>query len=249
MTNQKEVNKLLDKLNEQIGGLYKFIYLNKTEMVHAEVNARYMENEQYRQLVDNIKKDKQLGSVPLVVPNGKGKYEIISGNHRIMAGKDAGLEDFICLIIDQPIDESQKYAIQLSHNSITGKDDLQTLAIIWSKIQDVGAKMYSGLDDETVKSLENINFTSIKEENLKFHQLNLMFLPNEIKFMNNVIEKVNTKGDTKIAVSLESFDEFFRQMVKIKEIENLENHALAFYKILELANERLEQLESEPKDA
>lgn len=57
-----------------------------------ETNARYMTNDKFARLVENIKRDKALGSVPLVYAGEDPKEPtVLSGNHRVMGARQAGL--------------------------------------------------------------------------------------------------------------------------------------------------------------
>jgi len=112
----------------------------------ADKNARFMKAEQYRRLVDNIRRDGCLTSVPFAVRQGD-RYTILSGNHRVRAARDAGLTEVLVLYSEREMSHQQQVAIQLSHNAIVGQDDLAILRELYDEINDVALKEYSGLDD------------------------------------------------------------------------------------------------------
>lgn len=58
-----------------------------------ERNARFMRQETYARLVDNVRRDGRLTSVPFAIREPDGRYLVLSGNHRTMAAIDAGLEE------------------------------------------------------------------------------------------------------------------------------------------------------------
>lgn len=102
----------------------------------------------YLQLVENIKRDKYLSSVPFCWYNKTTKkYLVLSGNHRLKAGIDAGIQKFVVLYTDKDLEKQEQVAIQLSHNAIEGKDDLVILKELWSQVVDVNWKQYIGFDD------------------------------------------------------------------------------------------------------
>lgn len=154
-----------------------------------EVNARFMRHEEYKQLVDNIRKDGQLTSTPFLCKEEDGKWLCLSGNHRVMAAIDAGLKEIVCLATDDKLTNDQKVAIQLSQNAIVGQDDPATLKILYEGIIDTEMKKYSGLDDKTLDLLDKFSSISISESNLEFKTLQMIFLPNELENAKKVIDE------------------------------------------------------------
>jgi ParB-like chromosome segregation protein Spo0J len=53
-----------------------------------------------------------------------GKLEVVSGNHRIKASIQAKIKQVFVMVILREISQGDKIAIQLSHNSLTGEDDV-----------------------------------------------------------------------------------------------------------------------------
>lgn len=154
-----------------------------------EVNARFMRHEEYKQLVDNIRKDGQLTSTPFLCKEEDDKWLCLSGNHRVMAAIDAGLKEIVCLATDDKLTNDQKVAIQLSQNAIVGQDDPATLKILYEGIIDTEMKKYSGLDDKTLDLLDKFSSISISESNLEFKTLQMIFLPNELENAKKVIDE------------------------------------------------------------
>ena len=82
-----------------------------------EKNARFMRVEQYKRLVENIRRDGCLTSVPFAIrhagstgsPQGD-RYTILSGNHRVKAAKDAGLSEVLVLYSDRELSHAQQVA-------------------------------------------------------------------------------------------------------------------------------------------
>ncbi|MCI2421134.1 hypothetical protein MOQ72_27190 [Saccharopolyspora sp. K220] len=62
-----------------------------------DVNARFMRKETYDRLVADLREDGCLTSVPLIYGGGgeypEGHELVLSGNHRVMGGIDAGIEE------------------------------------------------------------------------------------------------------------------------------------------------------------
>ena len=81
-------------------------------------NARYMAEPEFNRLVENLRRDGVLTSLPLVY-----RGEVLSGNHRVQAALKAGILTADVIEIETELSEEQQRAIQLSHNALTGKDD------------------------------------------------------------------------------------------------------------------------------
>ena len=93
------------------------------ELKPSNLNARQMSELHMERLTTNIERDGALTSVPLVY-----RDRIISGHHRVMAAIRAGVETADCIEILGEVDDHHLTALQLSHNSISGKDDPNVLA-------------------------------------------------------------------------------------------------------------------------
>ncbi len=84
----EEIREVLNLLNERLAGLfpYRLEMVTPGELKLLEKNARYMKAEQFQSLVENIKKDGNLSSLPLCYREKDGKLRVLSGNHRVQAG-------------------------------------------------------------------------------------------------------------------------------------------------------------------
>jgi hypothetical protein len=108
------VQHVLDQLNRHLAELYgtdglKLAIVPQEDLEFVLVNARYMEQPVYAQLVANIKQDRYLSSVPFCWFNPETqKYLVLSGNHRVKAGIDAGLSSFLVLFIDRPLQHKNR---------------------------------------------------------------------------------------------------------------------------------------------
>ncbi len=148
-----------------------------------DVNARYMKNDMFRQLVKNIKKDGRLTAYPLCVLEDDGRYKVLSGNHRVQAGIAAGLTLVTAIVTDQKLSEQRQTSLQLSHNSIEGEDDPAVLKQLYESITDLDLKSYAGLDDKTLDLMEKVSPASLSEFKLQFANLTFLFLPEEMDAM------------------------------------------------------------------
>jgi hypothetical protein len=95
----------------------------KTRIVRAELgalrmlkkNARYMAEPEFNRLVENLRRDGVLTSLPLVY-----RGEVLSGNHRVQAALKAAIVQADVIEIETELSEEQR-ACWLSHNALTSK--------------------------------------------------------------------------------------------------------------------------------
>lgn len=158
-----------------------------------DLNARYMRNETFTRLVQNIRKDGGLtGNTPFAwrvhddttqqpVNDAQGQpiYEVLSGNHRVKAAIAAGLPEIDVCLTDDYLPHDRRAAIQLSHNAISGEDDPATLKTIYEDIRDTDMRLYSGLDDKTLALLSAVTVDPMSEATLQFQTISMTFLPDE----------------------------------------------------------------------
>lgn len=151
------------------------------ELTLVEVNARFMRKEVFDRLVANIRRDGALTSTPLVWNDqATGRMVVLSGNHRIMAAREVGLEQVDVIVVDQPLSRARQVALQLSHNAIEGEDDPATLRQLYEELDDVDWRAYSGLDDKQLDLLAQVDLEGLSEANLDFATVQLVFLPHEL---------------------------------------------------------------------
>ena len=235
----EEIREVLNLLNEKLAGLfpYRLEMVPPGELKLLEKNARYMKAEQFQSLVENIKKDGNLSSLPLCYREKDGKLRVLSGNHRVQAGRQAGVEQIMVMVVGDEKDSDERLAIQLSHNAIAGQDDLVILKDLWESIKDVQAKVYAGLDSDTVKALEGIQFAAIAEQRLQYKTVTFTFLPKEIENLDELLKEISGVfvADVVYLAVLEVYASFFELMIKIKKHCLIKNSTAGFMKLLEFA--------------
>jgi hypothetical protein len=164
-----------------------------------------------------------------------------------MAARQAGVEQILVLVIAEEKNQDERLAIQLSHNAISGQDDLVILKELWESIKDVQARVYAGLDSDTLKALQGIQFTAITEQRLRYKLTNFLFLPEELEDLDQLLKETAAAfaGDVVYLAHLHTFDAFFELITRIKKRCVIKNSAAAFLKLMELARIGLEQLMQE----
>ncbi|QKW06947.1 hypothetical protein HUT18_11615 [Streptomyces sp. NA04227] len=202
-----------------------------------DLNARYMRHEQYQQLVANVRRDEALTSTPFVWHDiGSGERIVLSGNHRTKAAIEAGIEEITWLETSDLLTESQRLAIQLSHNSIAGEDDLAILKTLYEKIEDLDLRQYAGLDDATLELLADLDSPSLGEANLSFQTLAIVFLPDDLKDAQDVIRDalgLASSSDAVWVAALRQYDQTMAALDLASKSSDVTNVATAFGLILE----------------
>jgi ParB-like chromosome segregation protein Spo0J len=154
--------------------------LHELVLLDSAENARFMTHEQFDGLVRNIKRDGCMTTMPFCWKNDAGAWEVLSGNHRVQAAIAAGLTKAPVLVTEDRLSKDRRRAIQLSHNAITGQDDPALLARLYSEIGDVDLRGYTGLDDDVLGLLPELEVPSISEMNLDTRVLQFVFMPHEV---------------------------------------------------------------------
>lgn len=208
-----------------------------------EKNAHYMDQDEFTRLVNNIRKDGVLTSLPVIY-----RGTVLSGNHRTQAAIKAGLEEADVIEIVSELSEDEQIAIQLSHNAIKGKDDSNLLRELYDSINSLDLKLYSGISDDDFK------ITDIEVQTLSFVQpiyedMVIAFLPEEKALFIEVLEKIGKKAKDRLIVAgrISDFDQVFNAVINAKSKLNIINTAEALKTLAELALQKLEETEDEPE--
>jgi hypothetical protein len=235
----EEIREVLSLLNEKLAGLfpYRLEMVTPGELKLLEKNARYMKAPQFQNLVENIKKDGNLSSLPLCYREKDGKLRVLSGNHRVQGARQAGVEQVLVMVVGDEKDSDERLAIQLSHNAIAGQDDLVILKDLWESIKDVQAKVYAGLDSDTVKALQGIQFAAIAEQRLQYKIVTFTFLGHEVENLDELLKAIAVvfASDVVYLATLEAYAPLYEWMLKIKKHCLIKNTTAAFMKYNELA--------------
>jgi hypothetical protein len=249
----EDLKRNLSIVNEQTKamGLPEIAIVKPNDCIEQEKNARYFAPEVFQQLVDNIKLDGRLESIPLCYQTEKdkenGKYHIISGHHRVSAAKQAGLE-FIMIFVIHPKNRDEIVAKQLSHNSLVGKDDKVILFELFNEIKNIQQKISSGISSE----IEKIQYTSLNFHLGNFKQFILLFSCGEEERFDELMAEleniVTVKHDSAVrVVDNKCFDKFADNLRRIKKAENIKNNAVGFTRMMEIVENYIKEHDNEGK--
>lgn len=215
-------------------------------LTRLPVNAHFQTKEEFDRLVENIKEDGCLTSVPLVY--GAGEYEegrelVLSGNHRCDAAVEAGLDEIDVFLIDDAQTKDQLIARQLSHNAITGKDDPATLQQLYDQIEDVDWRAYSGLDDAQLNLLAEVSPEGLSEANLDFATVSLIFLPAELKAAREAFNQARLGQNESWLVARADYEQTLDTLASTHAAHKVGNVATALHAILAIVENHLDELQ------
>ena len=228
----------------QSNSQYKIATVNIKDLEFLEKNARYMTAEMFKNLVDNIKRDGGLSSMPFCWKHGD-KYKILSGNHRCAAAIEAGLQEITVLYTDRELSKQEQIAIQISHNAIDGKDDLVVLKELWDELEDIELKYYAGLDDKVLEEMEKVSMAALADVKLNFHSATFLFLPEELEKLDDIVSQTASCVSASDEVYLNRLDDFKRLLKaqnKTQASFNVKNSATSLMLILDIFNRHQEDL-------
>lgn len=205
-----------------------------------------MDKHTFDQLVDNIATDGTLtGAVTCYQPSPDAPIEILSGHHRVEAAIAAGLDAVDTIVIKTELPNDRKIAIQLSHNAITGEDDITKLSLMYTDLS-LGAKKFSGLNDDVFDAFEKLSVAGLTVGSIRYEEIRVAFLPEDRSQFEERLAIIGKSGTAKtLAARYQDFDALFETVVGVKTGLNIANTATALAVMAELAMERLQQIEQE----
>lgn len=200
-------------------------------------NARFFKKDTFQQLVENVRKDGMLASMPLCHEPEPGVLEVLSGNHRVKAAVAAGLPKILVMVLRGALDESRLVSIQLSHNALVGQDDPQILAALWDKVRDVQDRLYAGLSSDDMKELEKVKLVTFSTPSLATRTMTFAFVEEDAARLAEVLEALASmpKSATVYVAPMEGFDAFFAKLEQAKIKAEVKNAGLALARLVEYA--------------
>lgn len=119
-------------------------------------NPQYLTEAQMEGLKRSIERDGFIA--PIVVrKRPKGMYEILSGNHRVMACRELGHVSIACVLVN-PCDDARAARIAMNMNTVHGDPNVELIAPFLSALDD-GTLKEIYLPDSIMKDLLNFDAT------------------------------------------------------------------------------------------
>lgn len=216
-------------------------------LTRLEQNARFMTREMFDRLVENLRVDGVLTSMPLIYSGGgeyaEGRELVVSGNHRVDAAVAAGIDEAQCLLIDEKLPPGRLRGLQLSHNSLTGEDDPATLKQLYDAIDDVDWREYAGLDDKTLQMLAEFDAQSLAEAALDFVTVTVAFFPDEVDAAERALAAMGKAGDRTWGAAFSQYDAMLDALASASGAYKITNVATAFDVLLRIVERHLTDLQ------
>jgi len=242
MAEAERISAILQELNAALGDVtpYKLALVDPAEVLPVDVNVHYMPKRTYDQLVGNIKRDSNLSTLPFCWRAPDGKMVSLSGNHRMMAARDAAVSQVLVLYTDDDLSRPEQLAIQLSHNALVGEDNPTTLKDLWLQIDDLHLKVYSGLDDGLLETMPPAEAQLINDAGLLFEEVAIFFVQPEGAELERVAKKLGKVNRRRFLADYKDFDAFFDALLNYKETAGIVSTATAMVGMTEIVNDWLE---------
>ena len=225
---------------------FKIEEVQLSDIKFVKKNAHFMSNDTFNALVNNIRRDGQLSSVPFCVKHNDGTYTVVSGNHRTQAAKMAGLTSIHVMYIDENNTSNDwLLATQLSHNSIVGQDDAEVLKQLLDEITDVALKEYAHISNEVLESVKDINYTGTDTgTGERGKAVTLMFIDTQKASFDKLMETLECYSEKELGnltlVDMETMHHLNEISAKVQAKYKIKAQALSICKMLEIVNNVLE---------
>lgn len=212
----------------------------------ADMNANEMSGEDFAALCDNIGKS-GLSSVPCCYKKDNGRYVIISGHHRLRACKKLHYREIgILWCEERELSKDEIIAIQLSHNSLHGEDNPSILKKLFEQIQSIDFKKFAHINIDEISPIitDGIDICAL-QENFVF---TVILYPSSFEQLDGLFGDIREQAKKSDAVIIANEEENEMLLLKLqKEIGsqfNIKSPNVSFAKLLELAYERLMEIQS-----
>lgn len=116
-----------------------YITIQLAELVALRRNPQYLSEKQSTALRKSISRDGFIA--PIVVRRKEGRYEILSGNHRVIGAREEGLSEVPACLVD-PCDDRRAARIAVNMNTVHGDPTPELMA-----------PFLADMDDETMRSV------------------------------------------------------------------------------------------------
>lgn len=218
-----------------------------------DLNARVMDDATFRALVENIKADQRLESLPLTTLKtnqaGNEEFHVISEHHKTRAARAAQLTELYVMVFNEAPDDNFVKAKQLAHNAIQGQDDPQKLKEIFDSIDDLRARIAAAIRPEDLR----FEADRVKSEDLAirldFELLNLLFLrPQKESFEDMLKLLIADTGENVLVAEFPAFEKFKKAALKVSRSENIRNVTAIVYRMSQIVRDYYAKIEAEGGD-
>lgn len=212
------------------------------EIIERDKNANVMEPRFFLRLIENIKHDKRLESLPfghLIKKGERTLFEVISGHHRIRAARSASREYVYCLVCEETLPEDQVKSKQLAHNRLHGYDDPQIAREIYESIIDVDGKIATGYDDRDFGVEYPVFSGDALNLDFELKQVTLLFLPSEVADLERVFQALTGDFEAEYVAHISGYNSFVETLARIGEEFKIKSVSSQLAKMVDIVKEAL----------
>lgn len=217
---------------------WKFASVDVSLFDEAEENANEMTKEEYAKLVNNIRMSGGLSSAISAVKKLDGRYLLFSGHHRLRACKDLSIRQVPCVYADEmDMEEDERIALQLSHNSLHGQDNQGILKRLFAQIHSVDFKNFAHINIDEIKpiSTESVSFTPMTQN----YNVAFVLYSKDLDAAEELIGDIRSASRTSDVVICadgeETEEQFLKLLGEVRNKYDIRSSHITFAKILELA--------------
>lgn len=231
---------------ERIENRWKYEKVDISLIDEAELNANEMTGEDFATLCENIGKS-GMSSVPCCYKKENGRFVMISGHHRLRACKKNHFKTMGILYCNESeLSQDEIIAIQLSHNSLHGQDNTSILKKLFEQIQSIDFKKFAHINIDEIKpiSTEGLSIYALKE-NFVF---SIILYPDSFQNLDELFGDIREqvkKSDALILADQSNEMLLMKLQQEIGKQYDIKSPAITFAKLLELAAERLTEIQKD----
>lgn len=225
--------------------------VNYSDIKEQPKNARVMPPEAFERLAANMRTEGRMETLPFGVKRGN-HIELISGHHRTRAAVVAGILDFLILVdTREDLSTDAVKSKQLSHNSLSGTDDVAMLAEIFNEIEDLELKMAAFIDEEELlaKAVEKSAGLVSEQFEIEWPVLSIAFLPTQREKFEALAERLAkqvSKDTDTLALVPEDLARSFTDMVnRLGRCEDIRTMGNIISRLVAIGEKYLDEQEAE----
>lgn len=221
---------------------WKYAKVPIEQLEAASMNANKMTEQELDRLTKNIKISGLSSVITCYKKTGEDRYIIISGHHRVKACTKLGHKEIGILYADEAdLSPDEIIAIQTSHNSLHGQDDMSILKKLFDQIQSVEFKEFAYINMDEIGTIE-VNSAAFSPE-VEEYTVSLVLYKNDMRRLQDLmglVAEFTPKSDMVILADGEPAEEMMLALLKeVRERYDIKSSSTAFCKILELAQEQM----------
>jgi hypothetical protein len=220
------------------------------DVKEQDVNAHVMAPATFDRLVENIKRRGALESLPYCAwPNREGEVELLSGHHRVRAGRVAGLTEAAFLIDVAPMTRARMIAKQLAHNFLVGSDDESVLRQLLNQIDDPEELIASGAPQDMLPTGDQDNLALFGPTvDFDWRTITFQVLPHQQAELETLVDRLKDRHDLVLATMPEQFETFVRAAAKVARIREIRSGGAAVAALTESALREIDAVAQEDEE-